>query len=974
MIHKKLFLLDAMALIYRAYYALNKNPRINSKGVNTSAVLGFANTLLDVIKNENPTHIGVAFDTYAPTVRHEEYDAYKAHREETPEDIVTSIPLIRRLIAAMNIPILAVDGYEADDVIGTLAKEAEKKGFTTYMMTSDKDFGQLVSEHTLIYKPAKFGNKAEVLGVKEVCEKFGIERPDQVKDILGLWGDASDNIPGIPGFGEVTAKKLIGEYDSVENLVARSETISNARWKEKVEEFGQQALMSKGLATIILDVPVPFEEDTLKMGPPDIEALKELFSELEFRTFAQRYFAWLTEQGTGLRAQGTERSGQLAVGSRQWAIGSRQSAGSDEGQGSGIEVQGPGDETGRNAEPGTRNAEPLIGLFSTQDFTPFANIDTTPHDYRLVDSAETLQELLALLKELKSFCFDTETTGLDPNDSELVGVSFAWHPHKAWYLPVPGNYHEAEKLLSNFKPVFEDPSISKTGQNLKFDIAILKWYDIQVLGPLFDTMLAHYILQPDMRHNMNALAESYLNYSPVPIESLIGKKGSNQLSMRMVDPLTVKEYAAEDADITWQLKEVFEPILNETGTRRLFDEIEIPLIPVLASMEAEGVNIDSGALESYSVDLALEIQKVEQEIYTEAGMEFNISSPKQLGEVLFDRLVIMDKPKKTKTRQYSTGEDVLSKLVNKHPVISKILDYRSLTKLKSTYVDVLPTLVNPRDARIHTSYNQAVAATGRLSSNNPNLQNIPIRTERGREIRKAFVPRNDHFTLLSADYSQIELRIIAHLSQDYTMIEDFREGKDIHTATAAKIYGLNPDRVTREMRGKAKAVNFGIAYGMSAFGLSERLNIPRQEAADIIRQYFTEYPGIRRYMDETIEFAREHGYVETMMHRRRYLRDINSGNANVRGFAERNAINAPIQGTAADMIKIAMISVFNEFAKRKLKSLMIMQVHDELVFDTFIEEVDTVREILLEKMPAAIPLDVPVSIEMNTGRNWLEAH
>jgi len=949
MIHKKLFLLDAMALIYRAYYALNKNPRINSKGINTSAVLGFANTLLDVIKNENPTHIAVAFDTYAPTVRHVEFDAYKAHREETPEDIVASIPLIRRLIAAMNIPILAVDGYEADDVIGTLAKQAELQGFTTYMMTSDKDFGQLVSEHTLIYKPAKFGNKAEVLGVKEVCEKFGIERPDQVKDILGLWGDASDNIPGIPGFGEVTAKKLIAEYGSVENLLALSETISNARWKEKVEEFGQQALLSKGLATIILDVPVPFEEDTLKLGSPDVEALKELFNELEFRTFAQRYFSWLSTQ-----SQPTPKSPE---GDLPPPLQGRDGEGS-----SAIK------------DPAFRIQHPASGLFSAQDFTPFANIDTTPHDYRLADSAEMQQELLSLLKKLKSFCFDTETTGLDPNDSELVGVSFSWQPHKAWYLPVPGNYHEAEKLLSGFKPVFEDPFICKTGQNLKFDIAILKWYDIQVRGPLFDTMLAHYLLQPDMRHNMNSLAESYLNYSPVPIESLIGKKGSNQLSMRMVDPVTVKEYAAEDADITWQLREVFEPMLNETGTRRLFDEIEIPLIPVLASMEAEGVNIDSGALESYSLELALEIQKVEQEIYTDAGMEFNISSPKQLGEVLFDRLVIVEKPKKTKTRQYSTGEDILSRLVNKHPIISKILDYRSLTKLKSTYVDVLPNLVNPRDGRIHTSYNQAVAATGRLSSNNPNLQNIPIRTERGREIRKAFVPRNDHFTLLSADYSQIELRIIAHLSKDHTMIEDFREGKDIHTATAAKIYGVDPDRVSREMRGKAKAVNFGIAYGMSAFGLSERLNIPRQEAADIIRQYFTEYPGIRRYMDETIEFARENGYVETMMHRRRYLRDINSGNANVRGFAERNAINAPIQGTAADMIKIAMISIFNEFAKRKLRSRMIMQVHDELVFDTFIEEADTVREILLEKMPAAIPLDVPVSIEMNTGRNWLEAH
>lgn len=946
---KKLFLLDALALIYRAYYALNKFPRINSKGVNTSAVLGFANTLFDVIKNEQPTHLGVAFDTMAPTVRHEEFDFYKAHREETPEDIISSIPLIQQLLTALNIPILAVDGYEADDVIGTLAKQAEKKGFVTYMMTSDKDFGQLVSEHVLMYKPSKPGDSAEILGVKEVCGKFGIEQPDQVRDILGLWGDAADNIPGIPGFGEVTAKKLIGEYGTVENLVDQQDTIQNSRWRDKVKEYGQQALMSKALATIILDVPISFDEEALKRQPPDVEHLKELFNELEFRTFAQRYFTWL---------------------STQEAVGSGQSA---------VIVQHP--VSGKPASDIRHSAsgEPASGirhqdLFSDQDVTPFATIETTPHDYRLAGSTEAQQELLSLLKERSSFCFDTETTGLDPNDSELVGISFSWEPHRAWYLPMPSNYHDAQQLLSRFKPVFEDPSVGKAGQNLKFDIAILKWYDISVQGPLFDTMLAHYLLQPDLRHNMNFLAESYLHYSPVPIESLIGKKGSQQMSMRMVDTETVKEYAAEDADITWQLKNVLEPLLAETGTRQLFDEIEIPLIPVLASMEAEGVNIDSQALESYSGDLALEIRKVEQEIYADAGMEFNIASPKQLGEVLFERMEIVEKPKKTKTKQYSTGEEVLSKLVHKHPIISKILDYRSLTKLKSTYVDVLPTLVNPRDGRIHTSYNQAVAATGRLSSNNPNLQNIPVRSERGREIRKAFVPRNNRYTLLSADYSQIELRIIAHLSQDPTMIADFQEGKDIHTATAAKIYGLPIDQVTREMRGKAKAVNFGIAYGMSAFGLSERLNIPRQEAADIIRQYFAEYPGIRRYMDQTIEFAREHGYVETMMHRRRYLRDILSGNANVRGFAERNAINAPIQGTAADMIKIAMISIFREFEKRNLRSRMIMQVHDELVFDTLKEEVTVVEEILREKMPAAIPLDLPVVIDIGTGDNWLEAH
>ena len=935
MAQKKLFLLDAMALIYRAYYALNKNPRINSKGLNTSAILGFSNTLFDVIKNEQPTHIGVAFDTMAPTVRQEEFTFYKAHREETPEDIISSIPIIQQLIAGFNIPILAVDGYEADDVIGTLVKQAEERAFMTFMMTSDKDFGQLVSDTVLLYKPAKFGNPPEVLGVNDICEKFGIQRPEQVIDILGLWGDASDNIPGIPGFGQVTARKLIASYDSVENLINQADTIPNAKWKEKVYEYGDQALISKKLATIILDVPINLDEEALKLKPPDTDALQALFGELEFRAFGQRYFTWLSTQ------QQTHHLTSSPV---------HQLASS------------PVDPTATG------------GLFSDEDFTPFATIETTPHEYKLADSTETQQALVNELANQKSFCFDTETTGLNPNDSELVGISFSWKAHEAWYLPLPDNYHKTQEVLLAFKPLFEDPKIDKIGQNLKFDISILKWYDIQVKGALFDTMLAHYLLEPDMRHNMDFLAETYLNYKPVSIESLIGKKGSNQLSMRTIDDTALKDYAAEDAEVTLQLKQLFEPKLLETGTRKLFDDIEIPLIHVLASMEAEGVRIDIGALEDFSITLKHEIGKVEEEIYADAGIQFNIASPKQLGEVLFDKLVIVDKPKKTKTKQYSTSEDVLSKLVNKHPIITKILEFRSLAKLKSTYVDVLPALVNPRDGRVHTSYNQAVAATGRLSSNNPNLQNIPIRTERGREIRKAFVPRNKQYTLISADYSQIELRIIAHLSQDKEMINDFRSGKDIHATTAARIFSATLDEVSPEMRRKAKAVNFGIAYGMSAFGLAERLNIPRTEAADIIRQYFTRYPGIRKYMDKTIEFAREHGYVETMMHRRRYLRDINSGNANVRGFAERNAVNAPIQGTAADMIKIAMIRVFQEFEIRKLKSKMIMQVHDELVFDTHKAEVEEVKTILLDKMPSAIPLDVPVIIDMNNGDNWLEAH
>jgi len=932
---KKLFLLDAMALIYRAYYALNKNPRINSKGVNTSAILGFANTLFEVIKNEQPTHIGVAFDTMAPTVRHIEFEAYKAHREETPEDIVISIPLIRRLIEDMNIPILAIDGYEADDVIGTLAKKAEEREFMTYMMTSDKDFGQLVTERVLMYKPARFGNKAEILGVKEVCEKFGIEHPVQVKDILGLWGDASDNIPGIPGFGEVTARKLIAAYGSVENLVEKADSVSNPRWKEKVKEFGKQALMSKELATIILDVPISFDEEALVLKAPDEKALKDLLGELEFRTFGQRYFTWLSTQENG--NQGIKAS----------------------------------------RHEGTESTDPVSPsdtLFSDDDFTPFTTIETTPHNYKPAYNEGSRKELVDLLKRQKSFCFDTETTGLDPHNAELVGISFSWKSHEGWYLPLPENRDEALRILQLFKSLFEDSTVEKTGQNLKFDISVLTCYEISVRGALFDTMIAHYLIQPDMRHNMDFLAETYLNYKPVSIESLIGKKGSNQLSMRTIDTGTLKDYAAEDADVTWQLREVLEPKLDETGSRNLFDKIEIPLINVLASMEAEGVKLDVKALEIFSSELEKEITAIEQNIYSDAGVQFNIASPKQLGEVLFDRLVIVEKPKKTRTKQYATGEDILSKLVNKHPIIWKILDYRSLTKLKSTYVDVLPTLVNPRDGRVHTTYNQTVAATGRLSSNNPNLQNIPIRTERGREIRKAFVPRNEDFTLVSADYSQIELRIIAHLSRDKEMIEDFRTGKDIHASTAAKIYGVSPEEVTPEMRRKAKAVNFGIAYGMSAFGLAERLNIPRMEAADIIKQYFTRYPGIRNYMDETIEFARKHGYVETMMHRRRYLRDINSGNANVRGFAERNAINAPIQGTAADMIKIAMIRIFDTFEKKKLQSKMILQVHDELVFDTLKTEVEEVKAILSDLMPKAIPLDIPVVIDMNNGENWLEAH
>ncbi|MEI6455507.1 MAG: DNA polymerase I [bacterium] len=951
---KRLFLLDAMALIYRAFFAFNKNPRLTSKGLNTSAVFGFANTLFDLLKRERPTHIGVAFDTMAPTVRHEGFEFYKAHRQETPEDLVKALPYIHELIEAFNIPTLFVDGYEADDVIGTLAKKAEATGFITYMMTSDKDFGQLVSEKCFIYKPGKFGGDVEILGIKEVCEKFSIKRPEQVIDLLGLWGDASDNIPGIPGVGEVTAKKLIAEFDSIDNLFLNASAISNEKLRLKVMENREMAIMSRNLATIILDVPIEFDETRLIMEQPDIPRLKRLFEELEFRTFGQRIFTWLsTNPFSGEPSVISERSGDPALAG-----------------------QHPSSRSEAEIPPWRDSIQHPVSadLFAASDEPVFSDITTTPHTYHLVDSQAKRIELVRKLKTQPTFCFDTETTGVDPNNAELVGISFSWTPREAYYIPVPENYHEACEILAEFREILEDPAIEKVGQNMKFDISILKWYDIVVNGPMFDTMLAHYLIQPDMRHGMDFLAETYLRYRPVSIETLIGKKGQEQLSMRTVDLETIKEYAAEDADITLQLKEVFSPLLSETDTRRLFDEIEVPLIPVLASMEAEGVKIDTMVLREYSAALEKEIKLLEESIFEDAGTRFNVASPKQLGEILYTKLRIVENPKQTKTKQNSTSEEVLLKMENKHPIIHKILDFRELSKLKSTYVDVLPTLVNPRDERIHTSYNQAVAATGRLSSNNPNLQNIPIRTEKGREIRKAFVARNENYQLLSADYSQIELRIIAHLSGDAGMIGDFNHGLDIHLATASKVYGVPLNDVTREMRRNAKMVNFGIIYGISAFGLAERLNIPRKEAAEIISQYFSKYPGIKQYMDQTIVAAKRNGYVETMMKRRRYLRDINSGNATVRGFSERNAINAPIQGTAADMIKIAMINIFNSFEKEGLKSKMILQVHDELVFDVEKDEMERVKPIIVSGMQNAIKLDVPVLVEMNSGSNWLEAH
>ena len=968
--NKKLFLLDAFALIYRAYFAFSNNHRINSKGLNTSAVFGFTNTLLDVLKKEKPTHMAVVFDTPEQTVRHIEFADYKAHREEMPEDLRKAIPYIIKVIEGFRIPVIKKAGYEADDVIGTLAKMAEQKGFTTYMMTPDKDYGQLVSDKIFMYKPARMGNGAEIMGVPEICAKWDIQNVNQVIDILGLMGDASDNIPGIPGVGEKTAIQLIKDFGSIDNLLQNTDKLKG-KLKEKVEMNKDKAIQSKWLATIICDVPVELDENTLIMEEPDKEALRELFAELEFRNLADKLF------NTGTAPNSPEKEG---VATREKAKPKVVKINPDQ-----MDMFGQAEETpnqGEEAIESTSGNAPLSfgegeggEVFSEGSEATFLTIKDTAHTYHLIDTKEKREQLIAALSQQSSFCFDTETTGLDAHTAELVGMSFSIKPSEAYYVPVPALRSEAQEVVNEFKSLFANEAITKIGQNIKYDLSVLKWYGVEIKGKLFDTMVAHFLIQPDMRHNMNVLAETYLHYSPVSIETLIGKKGKDQTSMRDVASELIKEYAGEDADITLQLKNKFEPMLAETQTTKLFEEIEIPLIPVLAAMEAEGIALDKQALKEISEGLSTDILKVDAEIQALAGTPFNISSPKQVGEVLFEVLKIVEKPKKTKTGQYATGEDVLSKLVGKHEIIGKILDYRELMKLKNTYVDTLPLLVNPRTNRIHTSYNQVVAVTGRLSSDNPNLQNIPIRTDRGKEIRKAFVARDENYILLSADYSQIELRIIAELSGDTGMIEAFQCGLDIHKATAAKVYNVELNDVTSEMRSRAKMVNFGIIYGISAFGLSERLNIPRKEAAEIIENYFAKYPRIKSYMDESIEVAKEKGYVETIMGRRRYLRDINSSNHTVRGFAERNAINAPIQGSAADMIKIAMINIHHDFKLNNFKSKMLLQVHDELVFDVWKEELEIVKPIIRERMMNAIPsLTVPMEVGMGTGRNWLEAH
>lgn len=924
---KKLFLLDGFALVYRAYFAFINNPRINSAGMNTSAVFGFTNTLLDIIQKRKPSHFAVVFDPREEkSVRSENFMEYKANRQEMPEDIRNSLPYIERMIDAFNVPLLVCEGYEADDVIGTLAQKAEKEGFQVFIMSPDKDLAQLVTENIFWYRPGRMGNPDEILGVAEVCKKFDIENPLQVIDLLGLMGDAVDNIPGIHGVGEKTAQKFIKEYGSVEGLLANTDKLKG-KMKEKVEAGAEMAILSKQLATVILDAPVEWDEVSLRLEAPDKEKVNALFAELEFRNLNKRVF------GEDLSA-------------------------------------------GVKSSPAQSNSM-QTGLFDEApqevEVSSFKTIADSGADYKALTQASEIETLAKRMQE-EDFCFDTETTSTETLDAEIVGLSVSFKAGEAFYVPFPAGKTEAKELLTQFKPALESKTRIKTGQNLKYDIGIMANYGVQVSAPLFDTMLAHYLIEPDMRHGMDFLAETYLHYSPVSIETLIGKKGKGQGNMRDVELEKITPYACEDADITIQLRTVLEPFLDETETRSVFETVEMPLIPVLSNMEREGVKVDIPVLSDLSKRFTQESAECEKAIFEAAGTEFNIASPKQLGEILFDRLKLDPKAKKTKTGQYSTNEETLSKLAGKHPLIDHILTYRELQKLKGTYVDALPLLIHPRTGRIHTDFNQAVAATGRLSSTNPNLQNIPIRTEKGREIRSAFVPRNEEFTLLSADYSQVELRIIAALSGETNMIEAFRNKMDIHTATAARLYGIDTSEVSREQRSAAKTVNFGIIYGISAFGLSQRVNISRTEAAEIIESYFRSYPNIKKYMNDNVDLARENGYVKTITGRRRYLKDINSANFTVRGFAERNAINAPIQGSAADIIKMAMIAIFDEMNRRNMKSKMILQVHDELVFDCHLSEVDELKALVREKMENAVQLAVPLEVEMSTGKNWLEAH
>lgn len=960
---KRLFLLDAYALIFRGYYAFIKNPRINSKGLDTSAIMGFMNSLLDVIRREKPDHLAVCFDKGGSDVRNELYSEYKANRDATPEPIMVAVPYIQDILKAMHIPVVVLPGCEADDVIGTLAKQAEKEGYKVYMVTPDKDFAQLVSENIFMYRPARMGNGIEIWGIPEVQKKFGVKRPEQVIDFLGMMGDASDNIPGLPGVGEKTAKKFIEEFETMENLLANTDKLKG-KMKEKIEENKELGLLSKELAKILIDCDVTFDAKDYELSMPDGEKVQEIFEELEFRRLKDQFLQLFSTPQSEVLPQTPSHGGGIQTAEKTplslgEGLGVRTGAG-------GRTTAGSGQFSLFDAEGGTTENITMTSSRKT--------IKDTDHFYQTVQPGIGTKLFLQNLMKQKSVCFDTETTSLDPLEAELVGIAFSWEAGKGFYVPFPDNKEDAQEIIEQLRPFFEDAAIEKVGQNLKYDIKVLAKYNIAIKGKLFDTMLAHYLINPDMRHNMDVLAETYLNYTPISITELLGKKGKNQGSMRDVTIEQQTEYAVEDADITLQLKEHFEKELGEANTQKLFDEIEIPLVSVLAHMELEGIRLDSDFLKSLSRKLDEDISHLEKEIYKEAGETFNIASPKQLGDILFEKMKLVNKPKKTKTGQYSTAEDVLSAIAKDHKIIRDVLEYRGLTKLKSTYVDALPNQVSPVTGRVHTDYMQTVAATGRLSSNNPNLQNIPIRTERGREVRKAFVPRDENYILLAADYSQIELRIIAALSKEPKMIEAFKNGEDIHASTASKVFNVPLEEVTREQRSNAKTVNFGIIYGVSAFGLSNQTELNRTEAKELIDTYYETYPKLKSYMAEQVDFARENGYVQTVLGRRRYLKDINSQNAVVRGGAERNAVNAPIQGSAADIIKIAMIHIFNKLKEGNYKTKMLLQVHDELVFDAYKPELEKVKTLIKTEMENAFKLEVPLVVDLGTGENWLEAH
>ena len=950
MSQKRLFLLDAYALIFRGYFAFIKNPRINSKGMDTSAIMGFMNALMDVIKREKPDHLAVAFDKGGSDYRYEMYQEYKAHRDETPEAIKIAVPYIQELLKAMHIPIIEVPGFEADDLIGTLAKQAEKEDFKVYMVTPDKDFAQLVSENIFMYKPARMGNDIEIWGIPEVLKRFEIERPEQVIDFLGMMGDSADNIPGFPGVGEVTAKKLLKEFGTMENLLENTDKLKGAL-KDKIENNKELGILSKKLAAILLDCPVTFNAEDYELSKPDVEKTDELFQELEFRQMKAQFDKYFLSPALS-EGEGAETGNAV--------IKKSPAKKSNEDQ---FDLFGFYDESDSNSAPSPSGK---VGM---------GTLENTEHFYQSIQGDFAVKLLMQNLMNQTSVCFDTETTGIDALNAELVGMSFSFEKGKAFYIPFPENQQEAQVLVDKFKPFFESESIEKIGQNIKYDLKILSHYGVQIKGKLFDTMIAHYLINPDMRHNMDVLSETYLKYSPKSIEDLIGKKGKNQKSMRDVALEEIKEYAAEDADITYQLKQNFSPILDRAETKKLFDEIEIPLIPVLAAMELEGIKLDVPFLKSMSVEMAVESKALEQKIYETAGEKFNLASPKQLGDILFDKLKIGGaKQKKTKTGQYATGEEILSYLEKDNPIVKDILEWRQMVKLQSTYIDALPNQVDATTGRVHTDYMQTVAATGRLSSNNPNLQNIPIRTERGRLIRKAFIARDENYTLVSADYSQIELRIIAALSGEENMIKAFQNNEDIHRSTAAKVFNVPLGDVTKEQRSNAKTVNFGIIYGVSAFGLSNQTSLSRKESAELIDAYYATYPKLKSYMSSQVDFARENGYVQTVLGRRRYLKDINSANMMVKSGAERNAVNAPIQGSAADIIKIAMINIHRRLVSENWKSKMLLQVHDELVFDVHNSELEKIQPMIKHEMETAFIMDVPLDVEIGIGKNWLEAH